>query len=207
MLRRSLSLGAAVLVTLAGPKPVSAQLANPGFETGALNPWHEDKDQCDRRFTCVPWAVTSADAHTGVFSAEATGNQELRQDFATPFAPGSIGSVTYWARYPNATFPGFVFDFYYVPFAPGVENRAEFFVRLAGTGWQFVDATPFIDPTQPLTGFAVWAGDPDITLRVDDFTIGPASPVTSTPEPASVALVALGLAGLGGLALRRRLVG
>ena len=125
-------------------------------ETGSLNPWHEGQVRCDPRFTCIPWDVTTTDKHSGLYSAVATGNQELRQDFATPFAPGSIGSFTYWSRIPGGQIP-FVFEFIY-PTLPGNsnENSVFGFVPTTGTGWEQVDVTPFLDPTQPLIAFSVW---------------------------------------------------
>ena len=49
-------------------------LVNPGFETGALSPWAQA-----RSFTGPEdWNVTSADTHTGEFSATDIGNKELK---------------------------------------------------------------------------------------------------------------------------------
>jgi len=91
-------------------------LGNPGFETGSLPPWFESQS-CDPSVPqCEDWNVTAADNHTpgGSFSATVVtstststfgAGPRLRQNFS-PVPTSSITQVSFWNKYPDATFPG-----------------------------------------------------------------------------------------------------
>ena len=176
----------------ATPAAATNILDNPGFETGTLSPWYVG----DNVSGGTVWSVTDADSHSGTYSAEDTGNIELRQDFAGVLG-SSIGEVSFWAEHPiQGTNADLAFDFYYSD-----STSAEFLVDLSGTDWNFFNVTAQLDPTKTLTGFSIFGngtGDNPVT-RADDFTID----VPSVPEPATWAMMILGF-GLTGFAMRRR---
>ena len=59
---------------------VEAMIVNGGFENGVLSPWFQNRDL--EGGAQVDWDVTMALARTGNWSATATGNLELRQNFS-----------------------------------------------------------------------------------------------------------------------------
>ena len=67
---------ACAAVIAATPAAATNILDNPGLETGSLSPWYQNNDFSDG----TNWFVTDADSHSGDFSAEDTGNKELRSE-------------------------------------------------------------------------------------------------------------------------------
>jgi hypothetical protein len=83
-------------------------LSNPGFESGSLSPWFQDRD-----FGGVEaWNVTSSDAHSGTFSATDVGNKEIRQNFAA-IPTSLITDISFWAKHPDASVTALFVDLFY----------------------------------------------------------------------------------------------
>lgn len=184
-----LSALACIAFVAATPAAATNVLQNPGFETGSLAPWVQARDFSNN----VPWFVTDADSHTGTYSAQDTGNTELRQDFAGVDA-SSIDQVSFWARHPDQGVSAIAYDFFYSDL-----TSTEFIADTSGTDWNFFDVTNQLDPTRTLVGFSMFGNSQGIT-RLDDVVIDVAGGV---PEPATWALMLLGFAATG-LALRGR---
>jgi hypothetical protein len=187
-----------VLVAALAAAPAGAQVVDPGFETGALAPWFNDQDFCS--VSCAPWAVTAADAHSGLFSAEASGNIEIRQDFA-PVPTAGVSSFTFWLRHPNLVdAPAFV-SFFYTDLTSSSQ-----IVNTTTGDWEFFDVTGLLTAGKTLSGFSIFGynggSTPPIT-RLDDVTL---VAVGVVPEPTTVTLLAgaLALLGAGTLRARRR---
>lgn len=194
MLRRPIRYALTALTVLAAAAPASAQFVNPGFETGALAPWFPANNFCN--VSSCTWTVTNADAHTGTFSAEGSDNLELRQNFATPFAPGTVTSLTFWAKHLSAGVNALAYVLYY---SNGSSSQNS--VNTTGTDWNMFDVTSSVNNALSLSGFSVYGNTGGIT-RVDDFSIN-GQALTATPEPATLALVGIGFVGLA-VARRRR---
>jgi hypothetical protein len=130
-------------------------LTNPGFESGSLPPW-----------TTTNWAVTSADANSGTYSAEDIGNFWVMQSFA-PVSVGAINSITMWSRQPEPTIQAV--DFFY-----SAVDFDEFLV-FPGANWTFHDMTSQLRAAGNLEAIRIWGysgGGPDEDLtRVDDVAI------------------------------------
>ncbi len=175
---------AALMVTSAFAGEV---LQNGGFESGALAPWYTARTQyCVG--TCVPWDVTNAFSHSGLYSAVDVGNLELRQDFSP--TPGSwITNVSFWVYGAGAN----AVDFFY---SDGSDQE---FVAFPAAGvWSYVDVTSDVDASRILTGFSIWGTDPSFTTYVDDASI------TAVPEPGTLVMLGSGIIGLAGV-LRRKI--
>ena len=184
---------ASAAILAATPAAATNIVTNPGFETGSLAPWFQD-----RSFSAgTNWFVTSADSHSGQFSAEDTGNKELRQDFAG-VAGSSIDQLSFWARHPNeGTDPALAYTFFYSDATFG-----QFIVNLVGTSWNFFNILGSLDTSRTLIGFSVFgnsSGNPPVT-RIDDVIINVRDGV---PEPATWALMMLGFGAMG-LTIRRQ---
>lgn len=166
-----------------------------GFESGVLAPWYNGADGCSG---CM-WTVTSADAHSGTYSAESPGNRELRIDF-DPIPVSAIASASFWMRHPNYASAPSSLSFWY---SDGTHRSA--FVSTSSFEWERVDFTGWLDdPTKSLSGVTIWGyngGTEPYITRVDDLEI---TGSTVTPEPVSLLLLGSGLAGVGGIGLRRR---
>ena len=178
---------------VATPATATNVLVNPGFETGSLTPWYQGNDFSSG----TNWFVTNVDSQSGTYSAEDTGNKELRQDFAGVLG-STIDQVSFWARHPNeGTDSALAYDFYYSD-----NTSAEFLVNLVGLDWNFFDVTAQLNTTKTLVGFSIYGnslGDPPVT-RADNFVIDVAGGV---PEPGTWAMMMLGF-GVTGLVMRRR---
>jgi hypothetical protein len=166
-------------------------LTNPGFETGALTPWAQDRDFGGAE----NWNVTNSDSHSGTFSATDVGNKELKQTFVG-VAVSSITQVAFWAKHPDAAVTALAYDFFYSD-----ATNTEFQVNTSGTAWLFFDVTASLTAGKTLTGFSVFGNSAGRTF-VDDLSIQTGT--SAVPEPGSLFLVAAAGAVLVGL--RRRFV-
>lgn len=186
------ALGCAAILA-ATPAAATNIVTNPGFETGSLTPWFQD-----RSFSSgTDWFVTSADSHSGQFSAEDTGNKELRQNFAG-VAGSSIDQFSFWARHPNeGTNTALAYTFFY---SDG--TNAQFIVNLVGTNWNFFNVLGNLNTSRTLIGFSLFGnsnGNPPVT-RADDFIINVRD---GLPEPATWMMMMLGFGAMG-LTIRRQ---
>src|SRR5438270_6648125 len=138
---RALACAAFIVAT---PAAATNILDNSGFETGSLTPWY----QANSFSSGTDWFVTDVDSHSGEFSAEDTGNKELRQDFAGVLG-STIDEVSFWARHPNeGTGSALAYTFFYSD-----NTNSEFLVNLTGLDWNFFDVTAQLNTTKPLVGF------------------------------------------------------
>jgi hypothetical protein len=180
---------ALIVVSIALPA-YAGTIINPGFESGTLGPWYGD-----RFFGSVtPPSVTTAYAHSGLYSATWVGNYELRQNFS-PVATDLITEISFWALQPELNNLGLqVWFFYsdntYTTFGPTVGNPHN---------WLKADVTSYLEPGKMLTGFSVWgyegAGPAEDRTYFDDVTL-------RVPEPSLALLLGIGIVGV--LALGRR---
>jgi hypothetical protein len=146
------------------PFPVPGNiLDNPGFEDGVLTPW-----------TTNNWQVTSADAQSGMYSAEDIGNYWIRQDF-DPVAVSEVISVTFWSKQPEAAIQAF--DLFYSA------TDYDEFVVFPNPDWGFFDMTANLRPAGSLEAIRLWGysgggPDPDLT-RIDDIAVDVEMPTPS----------------------------
>lgn len=176
----------------AGTTPVSAAPANlidnPGFETGALAPFFNDRDASDPFFVSIPWLVTTVGAISGDFSAQTTNNHELRIDFAA-VSTRLIAQLSFSLRHPNSSEAASAIGLFY---DDGSEGTAVAFTT--GGVSTFFDITAELEKRKRLVGFSVFGytdGD-DAVTRLDDVTL------LEVPAPAAMALFGLGVAAVLG---------
>jgi len=168
-------------------------LLNPGFETGALDPWFMDREWGTSGMGQV-WQTTTSQAHSGAWSAYCESDKELRQNVA-PMPGSSVASFSFWAKIPEPF--GVVAAMVYYS-----DQTYRFYSnQQASTDWHFWDMTFMIDPNKTVVGFGAngYRGGgpfPDL-VYVDDFR------VEAVPEPATLIASGLGLATWAG---RRRRV-
>lgn len=176
-----------LLIPLVSESPAVNVLSNAGFESGALAPWVNDLDFCGG---CT-WSVTSADAHSGTFSAVVVGNRLLTQAFAG-IDTDLITETSLWLRSSASAIAAVRFEY--------SDGSSEEHIVSFGTAWTQFDLISFLDPGKLLTEFGVFgcSGCSGNTFA-DDFVVE----VRGVPLPATLALLALGAGGLG-LTLRKR---
>ncbi|MCX5647404.1 MAG: hypothetical protein NTZ17_22395 [Phycisphaerae bacterium] len=188
---RRFNLATLVLVCLSITH-AQADLTNPGFETGSLLPWYNARDLYG---LIESWNVTSADAHSGGYSATNVGNGELRQDFAG-IPVGQIVELSYWLKEPQMA--STAFDFFY---SDGSGDERIF--PLSTSDWEFFDVTSQLSPGKELVGFSVWGfysgSGSESRTYLDDVTLR----TVPVPVPAAGILGGLGL-GAASWMLRRK---
>jgi len=148
-------------------------LVNGDFESGALAPWFQGAVFSGGE----DWNVTSADSHTGVFSATNTGNMEIRQDLGAPISTDSIEEMSFWLKHPDPEVSAAYVSLFYT------DGSTEFLVNTEGTDWNFFDVTGNLLPGRMLIGFSVYgnsAGDPEFARTVLDDVILASSEVGSS---------------------------
>ncbi len=159
-------------------------LVNTDYESGALAPWYQSLDYGG----ATNWTVTSADAHTGAYSATDQGNKLMVQYFA-PVPTSDITLASVWVKNPNA-----LFNAIYLEYSDATSVGGLF----ATTGqWQYVDFAPWLASGKSLIGVGIWgysAGGTDERTYVDDWAI------EAVPEPTTLGLLFCG----GWVALFRR---
>lgn len=160
-------------------------LANPGFESGVLDPWFNDRD-----FGGIsPWATSTDNPHSGAFDATCTGNIEIRQNFSGVLT-SDITEVSFWIRHPDGSDPA-AYDLFY---SDG--SSQEFVANTTTREWEHFDVTSNLAGGKTLVGMSIWGflgGGSQVTF-VDDAT------VNVVPEPVSIMALGAGLAAF----LRRR---
>lgn len=158
-------------------------LINPGFEDGALTPWYQKVDLGGPE----NWNVTTADAHSGMYSATDRGNKLIAQDFAA-IQVSDILEASLWLRNLDMSL-----NVVYFQYSDGSTEENEWWPN---GSWEFIDATGWLDGGKSLVSFGVYGisgAMPTERTYVDDWTLN------VVPEPASLVLF-----GLAPLILRRR---
>lgn len=173
-------------------------LANPGFESGTLSPWFNDRNFCTGN--CQPWAIDSTNPHSGSFDAMNVGNIELRQNF-TPVAASSISQISFWMEHPDGAGLPMAIDLFYTN---GEDD--EFTVFSNDANYDFFDITANLNTSltlEAISFFGVSDSGTSITF-LDDVSILAGGAPPPVPEPASLLMLGSGLLmGVG--ALRRKL--
>lgn len=185
-----------VLLFAAPPVFAANVLTNPGFESGVMSPWYQD-------LSLLPgedWNVTSAEAHTGTYSATDVSNKRIRQDFAA-VPTNTITEVSFWLKQPEAVVAAAVL-FYSDATSEQITDWT-----VTTTDWYLYDITSSLDVGKSLTGFGVWgyAGGSALEDRtyLDDVTIATAT--IPLPAAAWLAFPLLGsMAGAGAIRARIR---
>jgi hypothetical protein len=179
----------AVLILLASSVFAGELLVNGDFETGVLSPWYSARNFCSG--TCIPWNVSTANPHTGTYSAMDEGNIELRQDF-TPTLGSNITNVSFWSYTDSGVN---AVDFFYTD-----SSDEEFVVFSNPNTWTLQNVTSDVNAGKTLMGFSIWGSGPDHISYVDDASITS----NGVPEPGTLVMLGSGvLAAAAGL--RRKL--
>jgi len=179
-----------LIVVAAGALSASPVLAvnilvNPGFETGDLSPWYQGMD-----FGGLEnWNATSADAHSGTFSATDSGNKRIQQDFA-PTPTSDITELSFWLKnvFGSINAVDFIYD-------DGTTD--EKLLDPNDGEWHFYDMTAHLLPGKNLQTLGIWGvlDQGESRTYVDD------AKIDVVPGPGAAALV--GVAGLVGMRRRR----
>ena len=180
-----------LLILMASSAFATELLVNGDFETGSLGPWYNARNFCQG--TCVPWNVSTANPHTGTYSANDTGNIELRQDF-TPTLGANITNASFWSYTDSGVN---AVDFFYTD-----STDAEFVVFSNPNTWTLQNVTCDVDPSKTLMGFSIWGSGPNHISYVDDASITS----NGVPEPGTLVMLGSGvLAAAAGIRRRIRL--
>ena len=176
------------VVGIATPAGAMNILVNSGFESGNLAPWFQDQDFSGTE----DWNVTSADAHSGAFSATDVGDKSIRQNFSA-VPTDDIVEISLWIKQPSPTCCSALRFFY----SDGSVGGASIF--LSTPEWEFFDVTDRLDPDKELSGFGIFGFLTVGTPRtfVDDVSV-------NIPEPTAGLLLTSGLIGLAINERRRR---
>jgi hypothetical protein len=160
-----------VIYSITGSASAQA-LVNPGFETGVLTPWFQD-----RVFSSgEDWNVTTNSPHSGQYAATNTGNKEIRQNFA-PVPTNTIQEISFWARHETLSVSDLFVDLFYSD-----NTDSGFLVFTQSTIYEQFNVTSYLAPNKQLSGFSIFGNSGGRTF-FDDVTI------RVVPEPASMTLL------------------
>jgi hypothetical protein len=140
-------------------------LSNDGFESGSLPPW-----------TTNGWSATTADAHSGSYSATDVGNYWIMQSF-TPIDVNQVNSVGFWSRQPEVAIQAV--DFFY-----GAADYDEFLIFPLST-WSYFDVTANLRAAGNLEAIRIWGysgGGPDEDRTYIDDALVDGNVVTPVAE-------------------------
>jgi hypothetical protein len=159
-------------------------LVNPGFEDGVLDPWYQKADYGGPE----NWNVTTADFHTGLYSATDRGNKLIAQDF-DPVPVADILEASVWVRNLDASINAVYFE--YSDF-----TTQEEILFHPNDAWNYWDMTAYLASGKELISFGVYGVSGGATERtyVDDWVLD------VIPAPAGLVVLSIGLVG----ARRRR---
>jgi len=158
-----LALGLLTLFGTAAGIPVN-QLANPGFEDGALAPWAGSN-----------WAVTPSDAHSGTYSAENLSGSSIRQMIA-PVAVADVQEISLYCKSPDL-----VNHVVRLLYSADAGDWDEFVHEHGGSSWVRFDLTSHLRASGQLHGISI-SGHYDHVYRIDDVKIMVEGPVDITPS-------------------------
>jgi hypothetical protein len=173
-------LAAAVLVA---PASAGNILVNPGFESGVLDPWYQKVDYGGPE----NWNVTTADFHSGMYSATDRGNKLLAQDF-DPVSVEDILEASLWIRNVDASINAIYFEY------SDLSTQEELLFH-SNSNWNYWDMTAYLQPGKELISFGIYGVSGGETERtyVDDWVLD------VIPGPGGLVVLSVGL-----LCARRR---
>jgi hypothetical protein len=165
-------------------------LANPGFETGTISPWFNDRE-FGTGGSGQLWHAVNTDAHSGSWSAMVESNKEMRQNFGFGVLVSAVTEASVWIKVPES---GGIFGIwhYYSDATEGFEVFAP-----SNANWNKYDITADLVAGKTLIGFGVNGYTGGGTAP--DFVFADDAMVNAVPEPATLAALSL-----GALALVRR---
>lgn len=185
---RAYILAAVAIILPATAGHAATILQNPGFESGGLSPWYQDRTH----LVTEDWNVTTADVLDGNYSATVAGAGELRQDIP-PTLVADIVEFSLWVRHPlddhrPVSIYFFATDGFY---QQNVVNLT--------TDWEFIDdPMSFVPDHAIVTGVSI-SGFSDNAVGEDRTYIDDIRLIV-VPEPASLGLL---LVGVGTMVWRR----
>lgn len=130
-------------------------IANPGFESGALSPWFQDRNFCSG--PCANWTVGHFMPFTGHWDAGNVGNIEVRQNFAAT-STRKIRKVQLYLRHPEGSSLPAAIDFFY---SDGTDD--EFVVFTTDANWEVFDLTADLESGKMLMGISLFGFNGGVT--------------------------------------------
>ncbi|MDY7107763.1 MAG: hypothetical protein SYC29_03920 [Planctomycetota bacterium] len=177
---RSILTAVLAAAVLAAPAAAGNILLNPGFEDGVLAPWYQKADYGGPE----DWNATTADAHSGLYSATDRGNKLLAQDF-DPVAVEDILEASVWVRNVDATINAIYFEY------SDLSTQEELLDHF-DSEWNYWDMTSYLQPGKELISFGIYGVSGGATERtyVDDWVLD------VIPAPGVMPLLGLALLGV-----------